>query len=295
MQPFRYKNILVFLNGEIFNYLELIEKEKNFFPKTRSDVEIIPYLYEKYGIDFLKMLNGMFSIILIDEKRDKLFLIRDRYGEKPLFYLKNKKGLYFASEIRAIKKLTSIEIEKKNIEINFRCGFLPQPLTMYKNLYALEAGHYIEVDKNKITKTKWYNFNLDNDLSNNFNFKTARKKFLKDFDNSLKIRFRSDVKVGLFLSGGLDSNFIFHRLKKLTNKVTLLYCNIPLKIQKEKNKTDVNFKVRESKYNFIKADFNYNYFNKNIIKIINNYDNILFDSSILVFYCLSEIAKKKKN
>ena len=294
MQPFKYKNILVFLNGEIFNYLELIKKEKNFFPKTKSDVEIIPYLYEKYGMDFLKMLNGMFSIILIDEKRDKLFLIRDRYGEKPLFYLKNKKGLYFASEIRAIKELTNIEIEKKNIEINFRCGFLPQPLTLYKDLNALEAGHYIEVFKNKITKSKWYNLKLDNDLSDNFNFKTAKNSFLKAFDNSIKIRSRSDVKIGLFLSGGLDSNFIFHRLKKLTNKVTLLYCNIPSKFQKEKNKTDVNVKLNGSKYNFIKADLNYNYFNKNIVKIINNHDNILFDSSIIIFYFLSGVAQKKK-
>ena len=121
-----------------------------------------------------------------------------------------------------------------------------------------------------------------------------KKKNLKNFDNSLKIRFRSDVKVGLFLSGGLDSNFIFRRLKKLTNKVTLLYCNIPLKAQKEKNKTDVNVKLNRSKHDFVKVDFNYEYFNKNIVKIINNHENILLDSSILIFYFLSGIAQKKK-
>ena len=294
MQPFKKDGVLVFLNGEIFNYLELIKKEKDFNPKTKSDVEIVPFLYKKYGIKFLNKLNGMFSIVIIDEKKNCMYLIRDRYGEKPLFYIQIDKKIFFSSEIKALKKIINLEVDKKNLEINFRCGFLPQPLTLYKNLFSVKPGCLLEVRKNKITEQQWYNLELNKNLINNYVFDHAKYSFLKNFDNSLKLRLRSDVKVGLFISGGLDSNFLFKRMKNFKNKITLLYCNIPGKFQKEKNTTDVNINFDKSKYEFIKSDFNYIFFNKNIVKIIDNFDSILFDSSILVLYFLSDIAKKKK-
>ncbi len=294
MQPFKKDGVLVFLNGEIFNYLELIKKEKDFNPKTKSDVEIVPFLYKKYGIKFLNKLNGMFSIVIIDEKKNCMYLIRDRYGEKPLFYIQIDKKIFFSSEIKALKKIINLEVDKKNLEINFRCGFLPQPLTLYKNLFSVKPGCLLEVRKNKITEQQWYNLELNKNLINNYDFDHAKYSFLKNFDNSLKLRLRSDVKVGLFISGGLDSNFLFKRMKNFKNKITLLYCNIPGKFQKEKNTTDVNINFDKSKYEFIKSDFNYIFFNKNIVKIIDNFDSILFDSSILVLYFLSDIAKKKK-
>lgn len=294
MQPFKNDDVIVFLNGEIFNYLELIEKEKEFKPKTKSDVEIVPFLYKKYGIKFLNKLNGMFSIVIIDEKKNCTYLIRDRYGEKPLFYIKKNKKIFFSSEISALKKIVNLEINKKNLEINFRCGFLPQPLTLYKNLFSVKPGCFLEVGKDKIIEHQWYNLKLNKDLLDNYNFMDAKNIFLKNFDNSLKLRLRSDVKVGLFISGGLDSNFLLKRMKNFKNKITLLYCNIPGKFQKEKNTTDIDISFDKSRYDFIKSDFNYNFFNKNLVRIVNNFDSILFDSSILIFYFLSDTAKKKK-
>ena len=131
-------------------------------------------------------------------------------------------------------------------------------------------------------------------MLDNYNFMDAKNIFLKNFDNSLKLRLRSDVKVGLFISGGLDSNFLLKRMKNFKNKITLLYCNIPGKFQKEKNTTDIDISFDKSRYDFIKSDFNYNFFNKNLVSIVNNFDSILFDSSILIFYFLSDTAKKKK-
>ena len=110
MQPFTYKNVTVFVNGEIYNYVELREKFKKYFtPKTKSDIEIIPYLYSKYGIKFLNMLNGMFSMVIIDNKNNKKILIRDRFGKKPLFYFLDKKDIYFSSEVKALKKIIKPE------------------------------------------------------------------------------------------------------------------------------------------------------------------------------------------
>ena len=298
MQPFIDGNVHVFLNGEIFNYIELIKNEKKFFPKTKSDVEIIPYLYKKYGISFLDKLNGMFSMIIIDEKKKKTFLIKDRFGEKPLFYIKKKNTIYFSSEIRAIKKLLNLNIDKNNIEINFRCGFLPQPLTNYKNLYALEPGSYLEINKKKIKKHKWYKLNSNDNIDKNLNLEQSGKNFIKNIDDSLKLRLRSDVKVGLFYSGGLDSNLLFERIKKISNKkINLLYCNLPTYYDENSKKitTDVNLKLKKNNnYNLITKKPNFDFFNKNIVKIISSYDNILFDTSIIVFYLLSKAAKEKK-
>ena len=178
----------------------------------------------------------MFSIVIIDEKKNCMYLIRDRYGEKPLFYIQIDKKIFFSSEIKALKKIINLEVDKKNLEINFRCGFLPQPLTLYKNLFSVKPGCLLEVRKNKITEQQWYNLELNKNLINNYVFDHAKYSFLKNFDNSLKLRLRSDVKVGLFISGGLDSNFLFKRMKNFKNKITLLYCNIPGKFQKEKTR-----------------------------------------------------------
>ena len=180
MQPFKNDDVIVFLNGEIFNYLELIEKEKEFKPKTKSDVEIVPFLYKKYGIKFLNKLNGMFSIVIIDEKKNCTYLIRDRYGEKPLFYIKKNKKIFFSSEISALKKIVNLEINKKNLEINFRCGFLPQPLTLYKNLFSVKPGCFLEVGNDKIIEHQWYNLKLNKDLLDNDNFMDAKNTFLKN-------------------------------------------------------------------------------------------------------------------
>ena len=95
MQPFKFDGVTIFFNGEIYNYIELKNKYfKSFKLKSNSDGEILPLLYRKKGINFLNYLNGMFSIIIIDEKEKKKYLIRDRFGQKPIYYCKKKKFIY---------------------------------------------------------------------------------------------------------------------------------------------------------------------------------------------------------
>ena len=137
MQPFIFKDVEFFVNGEIYNYLELKQKFKSEFNcKTNSDIEILPFLYNKFGMNFLKYLNGMFSMVIIDKKSNKRFLVKDRFGKKPIYYSVIGKKLLFASEIKALKPLLKkTEIEKNNVAINLLTNFILPPFTPYKEVF----------------------------------------------------------------------------------------------------------------------------------------------------------------
>ena len=153
MQPFSYDGIDVFVNGEIYNYIELREKyKKEFNFKTLSDIEIVPFLYNKFGIQFLNYLNGMFSMVIIDNKKNKKYLIRDRFGKKPLYYFQKGETLYFSSEIKAFDNLINLELDKENFAINFIANLNPEPLTPYKNIFSVLPGYSYEFQKNSLEK-----------------------------------------------------------------------------------------------------------------------------------------------
>ena len=131
MQPFRFDDVTVYLNGEIYNYVELREEHRSEFQwVTGSDVEIVPFLYRKYGLSFLDMLNGMFAMVIIDERQEKRFLVRDRFGQKPLFYKREGKEVQFASEIKALKQIAPLRPDRTNLALNLSCSFLLQPLSL---------------------------------------------------------------------------------------------------------------------------------------------------------------------
>ncbi len=212
-EPFEYNKTIVYLNGEIFNYIELLEEHKDEFkPKSDSDVEIIPFLYNKYGMEFLNRLNGMFAIVLIDNKREKKYLIRDRFAEKPLYYTLDKDSLLFSSEVKALKKLKKLEIDKTNIKINFTCWFLPQPLSLYKEVFNVNAGSYIEYKDGKLIEKRWYQPNIK---KCNGSEEEREERFIELYKSAINLRLGSDVPVGLFLSGGLDSTSIAKFAKEL--------------------------------------------------------------------------------
>lgn len=294
MQPFRYEGVIVYMNGEIFNYLELQEEHKNeYICKSASDVEIIPFLYKKYGLSFLDKLNGMFSIILIDERNKVNYLFRDRFGEKPLYYHFDDSTLYFASEVKAIKKLKKLEVDKINIQINFSCWFLPQPLTLYKETFNVTPGSYIEYKNGNILEKRWYsphiNITKDSEIE-------IKRKFIELYKSSIAMRLRSDVPVGIFLSGGLDSTSIAKFAKELNNKEFFAFgAEIVGKVEIEKNNTDARIPKKLSKdlnISFKSSILDYNYYNVNILNIVKHYDEIFMDSGVLVFYELSRLAKK---
>jgi len=293
MQPFRYDGVTVYINGEIYNYIELKEDhEDEFTCESGSDAEIIPFLYRKYGLSFLNKLNGMFAIVIIDEIKQTNYLVRDRFGQKPLYYHHHGDQLYFSSEVKAIKKMHGLEVDKINIQINFSSWFLPQPLTLYKDTFNVNPGSYIEYKDGDIREVLWYtpSISICDD-----NEEEIAVKFIDLFKSSISLRLRSDVPVGIFLSGGLDSISIANFAHKDTNEKFYAFgAEIVDKDKFELNNTDVEIPIKFSSdfgLDYKKVALDYDFYNKNIVKIIKNYDEIFLNSGILVFYALSKLAK----
>ena len=202
-------NIVVVQNGEIFNHVELAHElaKSNFHCKTQCDTEVILRLYEKEGIDGISKLNGMFAIVILDKKLDSIYLVRDRVGEKPFFYYLDDHNLVYASEIKAI--LAAVEqpsINPQAIDQFFAFNYIPSPITIFDKIFHVEPGHYIQVNRSGIKKCKWW------DLSQVKVEEKSEQEWIESFnstlDDAVRIRLRSDVPFGAFLSGGVDSSCI---------------------------------------------------------------------------------------
>lgn len=202
-------NVIVVQNGEIFNHVELAEEleRKGYKCKTHCDTEVILGLYLLEGINGLKKLNGMFAIAIYDRACRKLFLFRDRVGEKPLYYHATKSRIVFASEIKAILEVSnSPKLNDKALEQYLAFNYVPSPLTMFEGIYHVEPGSYLEVDPHGIRSVSWW------DLSTIEPRKKTEEEWIDDFNiclnEAVRLRLRSDVPFGAFLSGGVDSSTV---------------------------------------------------------------------------------------
>lgn len=219
------KNCFIVFNGEIYNHNEIRKELQNNNIKfdTKSDTEVILKSYLYYGLDFVNKLNGMFSFFILDKKINKCFIFRDRIGIKPLYYYHNSNNniFLFASEVKSI---IASECYSKNLNYQSMSDYLTLRYTDSKNsiwegINKLEPGHYIEysLDNFNFKINKYWNYKFDNKI-----VKTDReyhKEFKELFEDSVEKRIiSSDVPVGVFLSGGLDSSMISSTAVKLGHK-----------------------------------------------------------------------------
>lgn len=211
------KNIWVTFNGEIYNYLELKkELESDYVFRTNTDTEVLIAAYEKWGVKFVSKLKGMFAFALYDEIKQKMFLFRDRFGIKPLYYYINDGVLIFASEIRAIiaSKLTSKTIDFSAFSDYFVYRYIPSPKTIWNDIKKIPPAHYLEIDTQSLTSTiheYWQLFSDDNTV----NTKELIKEVNAILINSVSEHLRADVPIGSFLSGGYDSSALAMYMKQL--------------------------------------------------------------------------------
>jgi len=226
-QPFIYKNLIIVFNGEIYNYLEIKEKllKLNYQFKSQSDTEVLLIAYYHYGEKVLDMLDGMFAFCILNTVTNDLFIARDRFGEKPLYFLHNSKKLIFASEIKAIKSVEPLIISNRMI-INYIKYDTTEDIwnkekTFYKNINQLEASHFLKVKSSgEIIKKRYWK------LNSHINDQLSPKEYAQKIDillsKSIKRRVRSDVEIGALLSGGLDSSIITKKLIELNpNKLNV--------------------------------------------------------------------------
>ncbi len=207
-------SIWIVFNGEIYNHLDIRKdlEAKGYRYHSKTDTETILYAYQEYGIDFISKLYGMFGIAIWDAHKERLLLVRDRIGVKPIYYTIKDGALYFASEIKAIVKHPAISSEMNRQGLYDYLTFWTTPAgeTLFKDIYKLEAGHYLTIDRNgDVREEKYWDLNHVTEEFSSSQFADEEfcveniRRLLRD---SIKLRMMSDVPFGVLLSGGIDSS-----------------------------------------------------------------------------------------
>ncbi len=222
-QPYFFKDYAIIFNGEIYNYLELKHdlKKKGIKFSTNSDTEVLLKSYLFYGLKFLKNLEGMWSFVILNKKKQQVLISRDRFGEKPLFYTFKKKELYFGSEIKFIKSLSNKKFKINDDHLIKYLFFGYRSIhksydTYFKKIKEFPKSSYLILNKTfKLNFKKYWHLKYK---PRKILLKTAINKIIKLLKNSIKIRTRSDVPIAFSLSGGIDSNVLAGITKKKLNK-----------------------------------------------------------------------------
>ena len=214
------KTAAVVFNGEIYNYVELHEELVNHGHRftTQTDTEMLIHLYEDEDTEYLPKLNGMFGFSIWDMKRERLFVVRDRLGVKPMYYAHTPKGLLFASEMKSILAtgLVSREPEPGALFDYLTYYYLPGEMTPFRAIKKLLPGHYLLADRNGVKIQRWWNL-ADRIQPMTMNQVDATAHVRELFLDSVRLRMRSDVPVGAYLSGGLDSSIATAAAAKQTD------------------------------------------------------------------------------
>ena len=204
-------SIWIVFNGEIYNFQELREKliEKGHVFKTKSDTETIVHLYEEKGKDFVKDLRGMFAIAIWDKKRDRLLLARDRMGKKPLFYAVTPGAIAFASELRALLAAPGIprEVDLRAVDAYLTLQYIPSPLSIFKAVKKLEPASVLTLEDGKVTIEKYWDLPLGAEKLS-LPVAEIKERLYAELLEATKIRLISEVPLGAFLSGGIDSSVV---------------------------------------------------------------------------------------
>lgn len=219
------RSLSIVFNGEIFNYIELkndlIERGVSF--RTQSDTEVLLRLYEQEGEECVHKLNGQWAFAIWDSKQESLFLSRDRLGVRPLFYTVTNDAFLFASEIKSIFAVPGIsrEIDPVALHQIFTFWVSIPPQTFFKNVSELPPGHSLTVKDRHVSLKRYWNLDFSLGANSVDSGPAAEERYTSDLLDLLidatRIRLRSDVPVGAYLSGGLDSSLITALIKRFTN------------------------------------------------------------------------------
>ena len=292
-QPMHMENCAIIFNGQIYNHLSLRKQYLSDISfSTQSDTETLLALYLKFGPDMFQYMDGMFAFAILDKNKRQLFLARDRAGKKPLYYFHKNAQFVFASELNALKSIMPLSIRHEAIEALLRCGFLFKQFTPFADTQELTAGSYLTLDLSTLHIEHKKYFDL---LS--YYQQPKIKHSLEDtltlvddtLKNSVNARlFSSELEVGAFLSGGIDSSLIVAMAAQQTAKLKTFTIKFPgsydesalAKLTAERYGTahteiDIHMNVAED-----------------LEKILLNYGEPFLDSSAIPSYYVAREAKK---
>ena len=298
-QPFKKKHVVLIFNGEIYNYKEIrINLEKYGYKfSTESDTEVLANAYLHYGENCVNFFEGMWSFAIWDDKIKKLFLSRDRFGEKPLFFYKKENAFYFGSEIKFIKSLSldNFKINKEKINLNLLHGYKSihqDNKTYFDKIVSLESGYNLIIDSN-LKKKKYKYWNPLIKQNRNLSYKEACEGVNFYLKKSLKIRLRSDVPIAFCLSGGVDSSLLTSIAVKEFNVKATTYSIIDKdKRYNEEKNILATIKDLKCKNNLIYL--NYKDTLSNLKKLIQYHESPISTISYLAHSFLSKKISKDK-
>jgi asparagine synthase (glutamine-hydrolysing) len=210
------EQLVIIFNGEIYNHAELrqaLENRGHRFKTDHSDTEVLLYGYREWGPDLLDKLNGMWSFAIYDRAANELFLSRDRFGKKPLFYYSEDSSFVFASELTALRLHPAVpaSVDPEALQKFFGYGFIPAPRTLLSRVKKLPAGHWMKVAVNDLRCQirKYWEFKLEPfDTVPENPERTWGEELIHRLDEAVRCRLQADVPVGVFLSGGIDSTLV---------------------------------------------------------------------------------------
>ncbi len=292
-QPISYqvRDLHIILNGEIYNFLELKEQliSKNYFFKTNSDTEVLLYLYAEYGDNFIEKVNGIFSFAIYDNKEKKLLIYRDRLGVKPLYYYLDRDKFIFSSNLDSLAEINVLnEIDKFSVLSYLFNNYVPGENSIKSKIKKLLPGSLITIKNNKFSVKKYWDVNkIEKNQINNF-----QDEFENTLIDAINLQSRTDVKIGSFLSGGVDSSVLSYLLRKKISNFETYTTEIIGKDQEDvkfakKISDELNLQNNLDKIDLIKD------FEKHIDELIYFLDEPISDTAIIPTFLLSKLAKEK--
>ncbi|MBN8704204.1 MAG: asparagine synthase (glutamine-hydrolyzing) [Bacteroidetes bacterium] len=282
-------NFTIIFNGEIFNYkkLKIQLEQKGCQFESNSDTEVLLYLFIEKGADCLADLDGEFSFCIYNKSKNELFIARDRFGIKPLYYFYNKNYFAFASELRA---LLEYGIEKKINQVALKTylhlNYIPSPLSIIENVHKLKPGCFIKIEADATISIREY-YKPEINYSTALNYSDAVKKLRALVEQSVEDRLVSDVPLGTFLSGGIDSSIITAcAAKKIKNLSTF---SVGYKDEPYFDETEfANLVAKQYKTNHTVFSLSNNDLFENLHSFLDSIDEPFADSSALAVYMLTK-------
>lgn len=286
-------NLTLVFNGEIYNFLELREQleQEGYHFHSHTDSEVLLALYEKHQEKCLELINGMFAFAIWNEQEKELFIARDRLGKKPLYYFWDKERFIFASEIKAILQAENIHKEvRPDAVYDFFCyQYVPDPKTIFKNIYKLEPGHAMTVNKEGLSTKKYWHLSF---ITNHDKSQQEHIDTLKDILNDeTKKRMISDVPLGAFLSGGVDSSAIVALMAGNSEK-PITTCSIGFDSKKYDEVEFAKSVAEQYKTDHHELTVKANV-HEHIENIIQYFDEPFADPSSIPTYFVSQLAREK--
>lgn len=291
------RQLVISYNGEIYNYPELRNEliSNGIEFTTHSDTEVILKLYETEGVASFKKLDGMYAFSIYDKTTNKVYLARDFFGEKPLYYTANEDGIIWGSELKSVvKKLNHRpEINPTALNLYFALTYIPAPYTIYQGVHKLEANSYIEYD---LVSHNYAIFPIDKEENgarskNSVSFTKAKQDVRDLVFNSVVSRSVSDVPIGTFLSGGVDSSVVSLCLSQFkSDPISTFSIGFEKKTFDETDKSRVVAKLIGSNHHeFIIGEKD---LQQNVEEILLNFDEPFADSSCLPTFLVSQKTRE---